>query len=456
MPVAARSNLLNHLREMLVEKEEVIQTLEKQLRAAQESSSRPEQASFGSSKLESGMGGRYDPLASLTSQRLGATALPPVHCNGLEQVSIDAPYDVTTHLREELMLANARCAELAAESARRQTEAADLTQEVESLRTRLSTAEAEIAVHGQLRREVESQRTRLTTAVQEASLLRSQLASRDADIVRLERSLAELEGWAPHLQGRKVDDSLRLPLKIVDDGYRHVLRGSGVPGPATSVVSTATGCEGLSTASSRGQYSSSAPGGMMYGSCDKSPKAAGAHSANQGHTWAIQTSSVRGSSSDGNAILAMAHAVSNRTRSPVRPPHRLATSPMPVTVVGTPPAVANPHACRPYTGEPPARWAELPKTPPHAAVADSSRAAFMHRSQSVPVPMRHASASPAPTRQSGHPQVSLASWAASPGSSRRSEGSMDWIPIQRATSQPPPPVAIAVHESQVVGHPMVC
>jgi len=434
-----------------VEKEQVIQTLEKRLRAVQEIGTPLEhvEVALRGSKLEYGptADGRIDQMLAWSAQRQGGAApMQPSYCNGLDQ-EVDASYAVAP-LREELQLAHARCAELASESARREAEASDLRQEVASLRARLATAEAEVAVHGQLRREVEAQRTSLTNAVAEASVLRSKLASRDADIVRLERSLAELEGWAPHLQGRKVDDSLRLPLKIVDDGYRHVLRGNALNGPATSVVSTATGCEGLSTASSRGQYSSSAPGGVIYGTCDKSPKAA-AHSTGQGHTWAIQTSAVRGSSSDGNAILAM--AVSNRTRSPVRPPHRLATSPLPVAVVGTPPApaVTNQPSCRQYSsGDPPARWSELPRTPPHAVVAESGRttSTIVHRSQSVPVPMRHASASPAPTRQGGHQQVSLASWAASPGSSRRSEGSMDWIPIQRATSQPPPPVA------QVVGH----
>mmetsp|Transcript_66097 Transcript_66097/g.158110 ORF Transcript_66097/g.158110 Transcript_66097/m.158110 type:complete len:461 (-) Transcript_66097:154-1536(-) len=455
MPTASRPTILTHLRELLVEKEEAIELLQKRLRSAEDSSARLDrlEAALGVAAPSANVAARpsddrIDALIALAMERHGTPAADAaiIKENGhvlkgeLNGKSEAAP----TELREQLQLANSRCMELASESARRVAESETLRQEVESLRARVATAEAEAAAQAPLRRELETLRSRLKTAVQEASVLRSQLASRDADIVRLERSVAELEGWAPHLGGRRQDEVGRLPVKVYDDAYRQVYRGSSMPGATTSVVSTATGCEGMSTASSM-QYSSVAPGGILYGTTERSSPACAGRTP-----VTVAAGSVRG----GDAVVAVAHAVSARTRSPVRPAPQLSTSPVSVVpMVGTPPAVhSGQQSSIRSVGDAPTRWGE-PKTPPHAILTDGSRTTtIVHRSQSVPVPVRHAS--PGPVRLSGQPSVSLARWAASPGSSRRSEGGgPEWISAgtvsrssgdaaARAMSQPPPPVSV--------------
>ncbi|CAE8739465.1 unnamed protein product, partial [Polarella glacialis] len=92
-------------------------------------------------------------------------------------------------LEEKLAVSNAGRVALAAEAERWQTQAEVLQSEVAGLRLLAPTGPQVTD-----RRSEDLQRSRLAQAVEQASMLGSQLAAREADVARLERRLFELQG----------------------------------------------------------------------------------------------------------------------------------------------------------------------------------------------------------------------------------------------------------------------
>lgn len=103
-------------------------------------------------------------------------------------------------LQKHLEVSNAGRAAFADELDRWRREAEALRAEADALRASLGRAELEVREQAASKQapaptfEVEAMRCRLKQSVQEASLLRSQLAAREADVTRLERRVRELEG----------------------------------------------------------------------------------------------------------------------------------------------------------------------------------------------------------------------------------------------------------------------
>lgn len=107
-------------------------------------------------------------------------------------------------LREQLSMSNARHAALAAEAEKWQATAEDAHKEVLSLRQRLQETARAQATSDLDGREVEALRARLAQTVEQASMLGSQLAARDADVARLQRRFSFSEA-ASHEIGNTSD-----------------------------------------------------------------------------------------------------------------------------------------------------------------------------------------------------------------------------------------------------------
>jgi len=268
MRPGARPRLLGHLRDMLAEREEDIVTLQGRLRQSEEfhrmSVARME-------NLEAQLDPACRPVVqnpekcdrrTLLLTRLEAIervavarglSIPAVPCDAVASdegrgldcrvaaleralegggggeaaggceasdlaVSSQPMQQLVDKLREQLSVSNAGRAALAGETDRWRSEAEALRRENDQLRIRLAQAEQEAAARegreAPATREADALRTRLRQTVQETSLLRSQLAARGADILRLERRCAELEG---------------LPYDSQDTATRAV-GGGGAPG----------------------------------------------------------------------------------------------------------------------------------------------------------------------------------------------------------------------------------
>eukprot|EP00930_Biecheleria_cincta_P085105 TRINITY_DN74529_c0_g1_i1.p1 TRINITY_DN74529_c0_g1~~TRINITY_DN74529_c0_g1_i1.p1 ORF type:complete len:450 (-),score=72.19 TRINITY_DN74529_c0_g1_i1:12-1337(-) len=107
-------------------------------------------------------------------------------------------------LQEQLSMSNARHAALTAEAKNWQAKAEDAQREVLSLRQRVQEFERAQATSVLDGREVEALRARLAHTVEQASMLGSQLAARDADVARLQRRLSFSEA-ASHEIGNTSD-----------------------------------------------------------------------------------------------------------------------------------------------------------------------------------------------------------------------------------------------------------
>lgn len=253
-----RPRLLGHLRDMLSEKEEDLQTLRQRLQVSEEFQG---EALSRLERLESHFGvavNGYEKAKPASgpslSARLDVLERHAGECKLLGKVSgahgaffeadlgrrlaaleaaagtwqatgkgagdetvqqLHASQRLVEQLREQLHISNAGRAALVGESQRWQHEAEALRREAGALRQeaqalRSSSRAAAFRAEAQLEassasREVEALRGRLAESIREASLLRTQLAARAAEVARLELRVAELESAALSAGGGTFD-----------------------------------------------------------------------------------------------------------------------------------------------------------------------------------------------------------------------------------------------------------
>lgn len=234
-----KPRLLAHMHDMLTEKEEDLQALQERLQASEELQGEPLMrlerlenhfgiASSTDRKVQPiPLADRLDVLEQRAKEckisgraRNGADMDVERRLAALEDAArsweagagdetvhqLRASQRLVEQLREQLRVSNAGRAELVGESQRWQyeaeayrTEAAALRKEAQALRS--SSRSAAMRAEADLEatsasREVEGLRGRLAESMREASLLRTKIAAREADVARLELRVAELDSAA--------------------------------------------------------------------------------------------------------------------------------------------------------------------------------------------------------------------------------------------------------------------
>eukprot|EP00933_Yihiella_yeosuensis_P079058 TRINITY_DN9114_c0_g1_i1.p1 TRINITY_DN9114_c0_g1~~TRINITY_DN9114_c0_g1_i1.p1 ORF type:complete len:405 (+),score=85.34 TRINITY_DN9114_c0_g1_i1:71-1285(+) len=181
MKTSMRPKMLGHLKEMIQEQDQEIVHLRAKLQA-----------------YEAMKGEPMDRLEQMRS--LDGSA-----CFSKEDTieELQETQRVVNQLQEQLAVSNAGRLAIAAEAERWQAEAEALQKQAIDFQNLLAESKKQIRMlqesqqsvaSTQEAREVEALKTRLAQAVEKSSMLGSQLVAREADVARLERRVAALEG----------------------------------------------------------------------------------------------------------------------------------------------------------------------------------------------------------------------------------------------------------------------